>query len=143
MRARQQGVFDPRIQQFWDDLAEFEVARTDAAVRYTVATLSELIEAERGFWLGSVRLGDRVAGDPLSGWRPGAISETHPHDPNEGDRFREQCQRIEKGQIDPSIVENVREAGRFRVNIKHELVPPECSSRNSIGVSSNTTACRT
>jgi DNA-binding CsgD family transcriptional regulator len=125
MRARHEGVFDPRIQRFWDDLAEFEVARTDAAVRYTIATLSGLIEAKRGFWLGSVRLGDRVPGDPLAGWRPGAISETHPPDPREGDRFREQCQRIEKGQIDPSIVENVRDAGRFRVNIKHELVPPE------------------
>jgi len=125
MRAQQEYAFDPRIQRFWDDLAAFEVARTDDAVKHTVATLSELIEAERGFWLGSVRLGDRVAGDPLSGWRPGAISETYPLDPNELNRFREQCQRIEKGQIDPSLVENVRNAGHFRVNIKHELVSPE------------------
>lgn len=125
MPASGDEAIDPSIQQLWDDLADFEVARTDDAVQHTIGVLSDLVGASRGFWLGSVRLGDRIHEDPLHGWRPGAISATYPYDPTEKDRFREQCQRIEKGHIDPSIVENVRGAGHFRVNIKHELVSPD------------------
>ena len=109
------------LQSLWDDLADHDAPRTDDAMLLALTRLSTLIGAQTAFWLGSVRVGPE--GDPLRGWRPAAIRYLHQHERYEA-IYREHCRRIEGGQIDPSIIENVRRAGEFRVNVKHEMVPP-------------------
>jgi len=110
------------IHGLWDALAGFGAARIEETMRHVLAELSVLLDAGQAYWLGSVRLSRNA--DPLGGWRPAGIRYLHP--PNvPPTHYDDHCKLIEKGEVDPSIVANVAGAGTFRINIKHEIVPPE------------------
>ncbi len=113
---------DALIHTLWDELAEFGPARVDAALDHALSRLCELIDAQQGCWFGAVRLG--VGPDPIDGWRPAAIRYLHPR-PELDAAWAEHRRRIDRGDIDPGILANLRQAGQFRVTIQHELVPPE------------------
>lgn len=110
-----------RIHALWDLLAE-RGSGGDEALLAALAGLCEVVEAQQAFWIGAVRMGGGSQGDPMKGWRPRAVRYLHPLPAREA-LYREQCRQLDRGDVDPSIVANLRNAGQFRVNIAHELVP--------------------
>lgn len=113
-----------RIQSFWDTLADNSASNIDETLQYLLSEVTELLNGQNAFWLGTTRLGELDSRDPAGGWRPRSL--VHQHRTAERDAMvKEHTSRIESGNVDPSIIENLRHAGSFRVNIKHEMVPPD------------------
>lgn len=112
-----------RIQALWDKLSELGAHRIDEAVECLLTELSDLLGAHQAYWLGAVRLTDRNGRDPLQGWRAGAIQYRY-QTPEDELCYQKNCELVESGQVDPSIAANLQGAGRFRINIMHELAPP-------------------
>ena len=57
-----------RIQALWDELADFELPDSDAALVHALSTFGALVRAREAAWCGVVRLGHR-SHDLLGGWR--------------------------------------------------------------------------
>ncbi|TAN53247.1 MAG: LuxR family transcriptional regulator [Methylococcaceae bacterium] len=111
------------IHALWDELAELgSAARVEAGLTGILTRICSLINAQQAYWLGSVRM--CRGRDPLHGWRPAAIRYLYPR-PALDVNYEAHRRLIEAGVVDPSIVANVRGAGNYRINIHHELVPPE------------------
>lgn len=113
-----------RIHRLWDELADFDAARPDAARDHLLASLCALVDAQNANWLGAVRLPDIAPVDPAHGWRPRKVIYLHPSPPIDA-ALAEQVKRIEQGNIDLSTVRNVAQAGVFRANRLIDLVPEE------------------
>lgn len=111
-----------RIQALWDALPTFGAARIDAALVHMLTELMTLIDAQHAYWLGTVKMPDAGPRDPAGGWR--ARRDWHlPYSSPKREALRkEHLRRIDKGDVDPSIAANLRQAGHFRINIKHEMV---------------------
>jgi DNA-binding CsgD family transcriptional regulator len=73
--------------------------------------------------MGTLRLPEIDDKDPMKGWRSRAISFLTPSQARL-ENNKAHYRRIESGQVDPSIIANLSEAGSFRINIAHEMVPP-------------------
>lgn len=113
-----------RIHTLWDELADFEAARIDEARDHLLAGLCRLVEAQNACWIGAVRMGEPVPGDPVFGWRPRFVYYLHPTRPLD-EATREQIQRLEAGCVDDTTIRNVSLAGSFRANRLADLVPAE------------------
>lgn len=110
------------VHTLWDDLADFEVARTEVALTYLLEQLCALANAQTGYWLGAVRVDAASSADPLKGWRPRVIRYLH----DDGERrrqFRRLATGLENGGIDPSIVKQLEGAGQFRAARQSDLLP--------------------
>lgn len=112
---------DDRIEAFWDKLAEFGPARTDKALAYAMKSLCRILGAQQAYWFDAVRLA--IEPNPVSGWRVLRVQRLHP-DPERDRATREMTRNIDKGQLDPSMVANLRGVGRFRISTQCEIVPP-------------------
>jgi len=112
------------IHEIWDRLSEFGAQHIDEALEYVLRELVALIGAQHGYWLGSVRLSEGDESDPANGWRARAVWYLD-STPEREARYKQLSRRLDNGEANPSIVANVREAGRFRVNIRSEYIPPE------------------
>jgi DNA-binding CsgD family transcriptional regulator len=88
---------------------------------HAMRALSELVGAQRAFWLGAVRLGTDL--DPLGGWRIRAIRRMDPT-PEDEHVYKFSRQRLDKGTSDEVTVAQVRRAGVFRARLLRELAPP-------------------
>ncbi|MEJ2267103.1 MAG: helix-turn-helix transcriptional regulator [Anaerolineales bacterium] len=112
-----------KVQLLWDKLADSRASNSDEALEYLLTELTELLNAQHAFWMGTTRLGELDSRDPAGGWRPRALM----HQQKTAEReavVKEHTRRIESGRVDPTIIENLRHAGTFRINIKHEIAPP-------------------
>lgn len=110
-----------RIHRIWDELADFEASRTEAALDYLLDQLCHLCTARTGFWLGALRLNDKAASDPLLGWRPRVLHYLH-NTPERQALMRQRMNRLESGPVDPSMSAHVARAGDFRALLQRELV---------------------
>ncbi len=113
-----------RIQSLWDRLAVSGASKTDESLQYLLSELTDMLNAQSAFWLGATKLVELDSQDPAGGWRPRSLVHLHKTAEREA-AAKEHTRRIESGHVDPSIIENLRHAGTFRVNIKHEMVPPD------------------
>jgi DNA-binding CsgD family transcriptional regulator len=111
-----------RIHQLWDELADYGAVRSEQALLHALQGMAELVDAQQAYWLCTVRMGDRS--DPVFGWRPAAIRYLRP-EPTAPKRFAEHRKQIESGEIDPSILANMRGVGQFRINFQKQMVDPE------------------
>lgn len=111
-----------RIHALWDELADFDAARADAALDHLMASLCQFVDAQNANWIGSVRMADVLAGDPVHGWRPRVVHFLHPSAQIEGS-VKEQAKNLEQGSVDQSTIVNVAQAGTFRTNRAVDLVP--------------------
>lgn len=111
-----------RIHALWDDLADFDAARVDAALDHLLASLCELVAAQNAMWFGAVRMADIMPGDPVHGWRPHTIRHLHPSRPRET-VAKEQARNLEQGSVDITTIRNAALAGTFRANRLIDLVP--------------------
>jgi DNA-binding CsgD family transcriptional regulator len=109
------------IHTLWDELAEFDAARVEAARNHLLGRICTLIDAQNASWIGAVRLGEPQPGDPVNGWRPRAMRRLH-RDPLVERKAREQADMLEAGQVDETTRRNVALAGQYRVNRLADLV---------------------
>jgi len=113
-----------RIHDLWDRVADLGSTHVDEALSLLTSELTSLLGAQHCFWIGALRVSNIAERDPIRGWRPRFVRQFDPR-PEREIAKREHCRRVEEGEIDPSLVINLRDAGRFRVSIKHEMVPEE------------------
>lgn len=115
------------IHALWDGLADFEAARTDDALLYLLRAVSGLLDAQKAYWLGAVRvrqsdeLNER---DPLKGWRPANIRylDTLPADLQ---IYRQGMRNVASGEPDESTANHALNAGRFRAVLLRDHVSPD------------------
>ena len=112
-----------RIHALWDELADFEVAANDEALRHLLGVMADLLSAENAYWLGALRVLEED-GDALRGWRPHAICYLH-SSPDDDSFARRKIREIAHGHFDTSVAAHTRQAGQFRVRVLADLVPPE------------------
>lgn len=117
---------DPQnfIHTLWDELADFDAAHTDEAMRYLMSGLCTLVGAFNVSWTGAIRLEACSSSDPVKGWRPRVASFLHPADQLD-EKVREQRDKVEGGSVDITIVRNAEGAGTFRVNRLRDIVGAE------------------
>jgi len=105
----------------WDELADFGAHQTDAAVVHAMRVLSDLVGAQRAFWLGAVRL--EADGDPMGGWRIRGIRRMEPT-PADEEVYKLSRRRLDSGVTDEVTLAQVRQAGVFRARLLRELATP-------------------
>lgn len=110
-----------RVQRLWDSLAEIPAARSDDAFDFLLRSLCEMFDAANAGWIAAVRLPDAAGNDPAGGWRPRDAGYLRLTDDIAAARA-EQYQRLEAGEVDPNIVENIRRSGQWRANRLTDLV---------------------
>lgn len=112
------------IHALWDELADFDAARSDEALSHFMRELCKLGGAWNVTWFGAVRLDASLPGDPLKGWRPHSIRHLHSTPPLDG-AVQEQMDDLDRGVVDLTTIRNVEGAGTFRANRLCDLVGPE------------------
>lgn len=113
-----------QIHSLWDELADFDAARSDEALVYLMERLCALAGAWNILWMGTVRLDTTFPGDPIKGWRPRVIRHLHPSRPLDG-RAWEEAGKLDQGVMDVTTIRNAERAGTFRANRLCDLVGPE------------------
>lgn len=104
------------IHGLWDELTDFEVGQTEAAMRHLQQRLCEMVGAWNSTWGGGIRFhADAAADDPLQGWRVAVTRLLHPiaPHPDEG-LFKELQTRWNSRDMDPSFLLPMRRIGHFR-----------------------------
>lgn len=112
------------IHTLWDELADFDAARSGEALNHLMGKLCTLAGAWNITWMGAVRLDTTFYGDPIKGWRPRVIQHLHPSLPLD-DAALEQKEKLEQGVVDITTIRNVEGAGAFRANRLRDLVDTE------------------
>lgn len=115
-RADQERVF-----QLWDELAAFPSAEIDRGWRHLARTISEWVQADMVYWVGTVRFlhGEQATQDILHGWRIKVVDFLDP--PTEQEQRAAQ-REIDNRMHDPGMttIASLRGSGVFRVNRLHE-----------------------
>ncbi|MBU2885194.1 helix-turn-helix transcriptional regulator [Gilvimarinus agarilyticus] len=111
----------PQICQIWDQLAQFDAARSDEALDYLLESLCQLVEGTSASWIGALRLNAHEPNDPLLGWRP-RITHLMDSKPSTNAFIKNKMQEIDKTGPDPSLQTQVRMAGKFRVYLQDDIV---------------------
>jgi len=102
------------LHRLWDALADFPVTDSEEATAFLMAALAERIGAWNATWAGAICLGSRD-GDPLAGWRVGAVQALKPVGPlPEEGHFKEILRHWDRREIDPSFLLPMRAVGSFR-----------------------------
>jgi DNA-binding CsgD family transcriptional regulator len=112
------------IHTLWDELADFEAARSDEALTHLMGALCTLVEAWNIYWVGAVRMDATFPSDPVKGWRPRVVRFLHPSLPLDNNA-QEQTEKLEQGVVDVTTIRNAEGAGTFRANRLRDLVGPE------------------
>ncbi|TAN47455.1 MAG: LuxR family transcriptional regulator [Methylococcaceae bacterium] len=112
------------IHGLWDELADFDAARSDEALLHLMGGLCKLARAGNAAWVGAVRMDTLSPNDMAQGWRPRIVRHLHPSPPLDA-ATREQMDRLEHGAVDETIIRNLACAGTFRANRLRDLVGPE------------------
>jgi DNA-binding CsgD family transcriptional regulator len=102
-----------RIHTLWDTLADFDAAKIDEALTFLQTSLCELINAQNADWIGVVRFGTTVPGDPVDGWRPPVIRVLR-HNEKFLESVKEQTRNLERGIVNDVVVRMVGMSGHFR-----------------------------
>lgn len=97
-------------------LSDFGAQDSHAALNHGMRQISDWIQADNAFWIGSIRLakGDRAHQDPYLGWRVREVRMLHPS-PDADRRVR--AGKKDAHSRDPSMSTRavVSQAGKFRV----------------------------
>jgi DNA-binding CsgD family transcriptional regulator len=114
------------IHGIWDELSDFESARSEQAVARLMARLCDLGGAWNATWAGAIRVDGSRQDDPLEGWRVAAVKALHPvaPHPDEG-HFKDILRVWDQRKIDPSFLLPMRGVGTFRTYSFRRELPPE------------------
>lgn len=121
-----------RVHCLWDELAEFEAAKCDVAVRHLLTSVAGLVDAQNAYWLGAVRLEEDVR-DARLGWRPRILRYLH-LSPNDEAYVRDRTRSlILSPSVDEATVAQSRLAGSYRAYRLSDLVSRDWFRRESYG----------
>lgn len=112
------------VHVLWDELSDFDAARSDEALDYLMGKLCTLVGAWNVIWVGAVRMSVSSPNDPVKGWRPRSVHHLHPSPPL-GETSKELTEKVDRGIVDVSLVRNTEGAGTFRANRLRDIVGPE------------------
>lgn len=112
------------ILTLWDELADFEAARSGEALSHLMTGLCTLAGAYNILWMGAVRLDTTFPGDPVKGWRPRVMHHLHPSVPLDDAAWKE-TKKLDQGVVDITAIRNTENAGTFRANRLCDLVGSE------------------
>lgn len=117
-----------RLQGIWDKLAEFpEPQLGNEGLQFLLKSISELIDADHGYWLSGMRIKHLAAeSDPMFGWRPGPVFY-YQEPPGSTSIAKSSLKGVEAGRTAPgeSTVNHIRNAGRFRATLMRDHVSPD------------------
>lgn len=109
------------IHVLWDELSEFPVAQTDAALVHLMEGICKFVNAGNAFWIGVMRLDAIALHDPLRGWRPRANRYLYPSSVHD-EAYRAQVAKMHRCEANEAHHVAVRNAGKFRsYRIRQEL----------------------
>ena len=117
MDLRQQDY----IHDLWDALADFDAARSDAALLYLMQQLSVLAGGCNVIWFGGVRLDPTLPADPVKGWRVRSVQFLHRSQMLDRTAV-EQMSLLDMGPVDITTIRNVEGAGVFRARRLRDLI---------------------
>lgn len=112
------------VHAIWDELSDFDAARSERALHFLMHSLCDLIQARRACWFAGVRLkanGQRR--DPVYGWRPLGLSFLD-EQPIDRKIYKEAMQQVETGIVDECTIKHFQQAGRFRAVLLKDHVSP-------------------
>jgi DNA-binding CsgD family transcriptional regulator len=115
--------YQQRIHALWDELASFSAAKIEDSLMHLLGAMSELIDAQNAYWMGSVRITESTT-DPLGGWRPMVLRYLRPL-PQDQHFTERRLRAINKGQVDESTIAQARLSGTFRAHRLRDIVSPE------------------
>lgn len=114
-----------RIHTIWDTLADFDAAKVDEALAYLQTNLCELIDAQNADWIGVVRMGATLPGDPVSGLRTPVIRALR-HSEKPLISLIKQMRNLERGIANDVVIRIVNMSGNFRACRLCDVVSSEC-----------------
>ena len=103
------------IQALWDDMADFDAASSDEALKHLLKFLHAEFDAENVSWLAAIRVQDAEPDCATHAWRQRAFGYLFPT-PELSSRVDTETQRTESNQVDITTVRNVALAGTWRTN---------------------------
>jgi DNA-binding CsgD family transcriptional regulator len=109
------------IHQMWDELADFQAADWEPALRHLLERVVQLIGASNAGWLGAVRLLPDAHDDLLRGWRPRGSVLLHPTEVIETS-VRTMTKRLDRAKPDVTTMRVMQRTGSFRVLRLRDLV---------------------
>jgi len=113
-----------RIHAVWDNLADYDAARVDEALAFLQTHLCELINAQNADWIGAVRMGPTVPGDPVGGWRPPVVRVLR-HNEKFLASVKEQTRNLERGIVNDVVIRIINKSGKFRACRLCDAMPAE------------------
>lgn len=114
-----------RIHTIWDTLADFDAAKVDEALAYLQTSLCELIDAQSADWIGVVRMGATLPGDPASGLRTPVIRALR-HSEKPLISLIKRTRNLENGIANDVVIRIVDMSGRFQACRLCDVVSSEC-----------------
>lgn len=112
-----------KIHALWDDLADFEAARIDAALIHLMQTVCGLVNARHAYWMGGIRIDQDAHKDALLGWRPAAVHHMKEF-PAYRDAYHDGLRDIDSSIVSECSLNHVLKAGKFRASLMKEHVSP-------------------
>lgn len=119
MIDRTEGIF-----ALWDELTDFSVGESDAALTHLLARLCSIFGAQNALWSVVVRLPSPSSGDLLHGWRPRLVRLLAPISPISAS-IQEQFDRLWTPSLDISQILAMAGNEPFRIRLLFEALPPE------------------
>jgi DNA-binding CsgD family transcriptional regulator len=112
-----------RTHEIWDAIAGRSGTRVEEAANQLMAALCELHSCDNAYWIGAARLPVVAEGDPLHGWRAGAMQQLKWLDRHDAAFARSRKLRRLNHDIPLTTSHHVRMAGVFRATRLRDLVP--------------------
>lgn len=120
---------EQRIYRLWDELADFDAAKPDAALNHLLRGLCDIAGAQNAVWFAGVRMPEAGPQDRLKGWRPRG-RHTLAQLPEQQEQNKLIESRVEAGQVDITTLRNISWAGRLRANRLCDLVGEDWFASN-------------
>src|SRR5262245_14831305 len=112
------------VYALWDQLAEFSVGNSDAALTHLLSSLRTMLSARNVLWGVLVRLPSPKQADPLLGWRPRLVRVLDPI-PAVAASVQKQYDTLWSNKVDLSQILSMSGDEPFRVRLLFEALPPE------------------
>ncbi|MFC7699364.1 LuxR C-terminal-related transcriptional regulator [Bradyrhizobium sp. GCM10028915] len=112
------------VYALWDQLADFSVADSDAALTHLLSALRTMLSARNVLWGVVVRLPSPKRTDPLLGWRPRLVRVLDPI-PAVAASVQKQYDTLWSDDVDLSQILSMSGDEPFRVRLLFETLPPE------------------
>lgn len=113
-----------KIYALWDQLADFSVGDTDAALTHLLSALCTMLSARNVLWGVVVRLPSPRRADPLLGWRPRLVRLLNPV-PVVAASVQKQYDTLWSDDVDLSQILSMSGEEPFRVRLLFDALPPE------------------